>query len=236
MLFFPVADGDKIVQTALDTFGRCDVLVNNAGILRDVSFAKMTQKDWELIQEVHLTGTYKTSRAAWESMKKNKYGRIINVASGAGIYGNFGQANYSAAKLGIAGFTFTLAREGEKSNIKANVIAPIAGSRMTETVMPADLVAKLKPEFIAPLVGYLAHESCESNGGIFELGAGWVSKLRWQRTKGVFFDESMSVETVAKEYANIADFEEGSSFPTSLNDCFGPIMENIAKLDGASKL
>ena len=164
-------------------------------------------------------------------MRENKYGRIVNVASAAGIYGNRGQANYSAAKLGIVGFTNTLAREGAKRNIKANVIAPIAGSRMTATVMPKEMVDALKPEYVAPVVGFLAHESCPDSGGLFELGAGWVSKLRWQRTKGAFLSEADATpDGVAAAWSKVTDFETDATFPTSTNDCFGPIMENLERM------
>lgn len=171
-----VTDGDKIVATAISAFGRIDVLVNNAGILRDVSFAKMKDQDWELIYDVHLKGSYKTTKAAWEHMKNQKYGRIIMVTSAAGLYGNFGQTNYSAMKLALVGFANSLAIEGAKLGIKVNTIAPLAGSRMTETIMPPDFVKALKPEFVTPLVAYLCHEKTEQTGGIFEVGAGWVSK------------------------------------------------------------
>lgn len=230
-----VVEGDKVVQTALDTYGRIDILINNAGILRDVGFTKMADKDWDLIHAVHLKGTYKTTKAAWASMRENKYGRIVNVASGAGIYGNHGQANYSAAKLGILGFTNTIAREGKKRNIYANCIAPIAGSRMTATVMPKEMVEALSPEFVAPVVGYLVHESSKENGSVFELGAGWVSKLRWQRTKGAFLPaDDVTPDAVAKLWPEITSFED-ATFPQTLNDCFGPIMENLEKMK-SSKL
>lgn len=171
-----VTDGDKIVQTAISAFGRIDVLVNNAGILRDVSFAKMKDQDWDLIYDVHLKGSYKTSKAAWEHMKNQKYGRILMVTSAAGLYGNFGQTNYSAMKLALVGFANSLSIEGAKLGIKVNTIAPLAGSRMTETIMPPDFVKALKPEFVTPLVAYLTHEATEQTGGVFEVGAGWISK------------------------------------------------------------
>ena len=171
-----VTDGDKIVQTAISAFGRIDILVNNAGILRDVSFAKMKDQDWDLIYDVHLKGSYKTTKAAWEHMKEQKYGRIIMVTSAAGLYGNFGQTNYSAMKLALVGFANSLAIEGAKLGIKVNTIAPLAGSRMTETIMPPDFVKALKPEFVTPLVAFLCHESTEQTGGVFEVGAGWISK------------------------------------------------------------
>lgn len=171
-----VTDGDKIVKTAIDAFGRIDILVNNAGILRDVSFTKMKDQDWDLIYDVHLKGSYKTTKAAWEHMKEQKYGRIIMVTSAAGLYGNFGQTNYSAMKLALVGFANALAIEGAKLGIKVNTIAPLAGSRMTETIMPPELVKALKPEFVVPLVAYLCHDTADSTGGIYEVGAGWVSK------------------------------------------------------------
>lgn len=171
-----VTDGEKIIKTAIDTWGRIDILVNNAGVLRDVSFAKIKDQDWDLIYDVHLKGSYKTSKAAWEHMKEQKYGRIIMVTSAAGLYGNFGQTNYSAMKLALVGFASTLAKEGAKLGIKVNTIAPLAGSRMTETIMPPELVKALKPEFVVPLVAYLCHESTQESGGVFEVGAGWVSK------------------------------------------------------------
>ena len=159
--------GDKIVKTAVDAFGTVDIVVNNAGILRDISFQKMTELDWDLIMKVHLKGAFSVTRAAWNIMREKKYGRIINTGSASGIYGSFGQANYATAKLGLWGFTQTLAKEGEKRNIRTNCIAPLAGSRMTETVMPKDVVEALKPAYVAPFVAYLCHESCEDNGALY---------------------------------------------------------------------
>jgi len=171
--------GDKIVKTAVDAFGTVDIVINNAGILRDISFQKMKEVDWDLIMKVHLKGSFSVSRAAWNIMREKKYGRIINTGSSAGIYGAFGQANYSTAKLGLWGFTQSLAKEGEKRNIMTNCIAPLAGTRMTETVMPKEVTAALRPEFVAPFVAYLCHESCTDNGALYEVGAGFIARQRW---------------------------------------------------------
>lgn len=160
-------------------------------------------------------------------MRQQNYGRIIVVSSAAGLYGNFGQTAYSAVKMGLVGFANTLAIEGAKQNILTNVIAPIAGSRMTETVLPPELVAALKPEYVSPLVQYLAHDSNKQNGAIFEVGAGWVSRVRWERTKGVSFPlQKFSVDDIAREINKINDFKD-ANHPTSNADIFPLIMANI---------
>src|SRR5580700_8018725 len=182
-----VEDGAKIVQSALDAWKRVDIVVNNAGILRDTSFQKMTQEDWDLIYRVHVLGSFRVTHAAWNHMRDAGYGRIVFTASAAGIYGNFGQANYSMAKLGLHGLSNTLALEGKKKNVLVNTIAPIAGSRLTETVLPKELLEALLPEYVSPLVAYLCHESSEENGGLFEIGGGFVGKLRWERSAGASF-------------------------------------------------
>eukprot|EP00924_Labyrinthula_sp_SR-Ha-C_P005093 maker-scaffold_1-snap-gene-21.52-mRNA-1 protein AED:0.01 eAED:0.01 QI:389/1/1/1/1/1/2/338/304 len=223
-----VTDGDKVIQTALDTYGSIDILVNNAGILRDVSFKKMTDQDFKLVHDVHMWGTYKTTKAAWATMQKNKYGRIVNVASAAGIYGNFGQANYSSAKLGILSFTKTIAHEGASKNIIANCVAPFAASRMTETIMPQELLEMMGPEYVAPIVGYLCHESVEGTGQLIELGGGWVSALRWQRTAGKTLPPGdFTPEAVQKLWGDITDFEGEVTYPTSPNDAMESIVANL---------
>jgi 3-hydroxyacyl-CoA dehydrogenase/3a,7a,12a-trihydroxy-5b-cholest-24-enoyl-CoA hydratase len=171
--------GEKIVKTATDAFGTVDIVINNAGILRDVSFLKMTDADWDLIMKVHLKGSYSVARAAWNIMREKGFGRIINTGSSSGLYGSFGQVNYSAAKMAMHGFSQSLAKEGEKRNIRVNTICPLAASRMTETVLPKEVLENIKPEYVAPLVAFLCHDSCEETGSLFEVGAGYVAKLRW---------------------------------------------------------
>jgi len=223
-----VEEGDKIIQTALDNFGRVDVVINNAGILRDTSFAKMSEQDWDLIQSVHLKGAFSVTKAAWATMREQNFGRIIFTASAAGIYGNFGQANYSAAKLGLFGLTQTLAIEGTKNNIHANCIAPIAGSRLTETIMPPAVVEALKPEAVAALVVSLCAEECEENGSLFETGAGWTAKMRWERSQGVVLEGEAATDAdqVAASLAAIGDFA-GADHPASIEDTFKPVMSRI---------
>ncbi|XP_006010793.1 peroxisomal multifunctional enzyme type 2 isoform X2 [Latimeria chalumnae] len=228
-----VEDGDKLVQTALNEFGRIDVLINNAGILRDRSFARTSDLDWDLIHRIHLRGSFLVTRAAWNHMKNQKFGRIIMTSSAAGIYGNFGQANYSAAKLGLLGLSNTLAIEGKKYNIHSNTIAPTAGSRLTQTVMPQDLLDALKAEYVAPLVLWLCHESCQENGSLFEVGAGWIGKLRWERTLGATVRQKnhmMTPEAVQDAWNQICDFENASK-PQSVQGSIQTLHEVLSKVD-----
>ncbi len=223
-----VEDGAAIVKTAVDAFGRLDIVINNAGILRDTSFQKMSEQDWDLIYRVHVLGAYRVTQAAWNLMRDQGFGRLIFTASAAGIYGNFGQANYSMAKLGIAGFANTLAIEGKKKNVLVNTIAPIAGSRMTETVLPKELIDALKPEYVSPLVAWLCHESCEETGGLFEVGGGVMNKLRWERTEGKHFPvgKPISIEQVKNNFDAIVNFAK-STHPVTIQDSLEPVLANI---------
>ncbi len=223
-----VTDGDKIVESALDNFGRIDVVINNAGILRDKSFHKMTDDDWDLVYQVHVKGAYKVSHAAWPHLRDNQYGRLIFTASAAGIYGNFGQANYSMAKLGLHGLSQTLALEGKKYNILSNAIAPVAGSRMTETILPPQLVEQLKPEYVTPLVVKLCDENNQETGGLFEVGAGWIGQLRWERAKGVGFNitDGLSAEAIAESWEQICDFTN-ADHPRNTQEAMTSMMQNL---------
>ncbi|MCC6749086.1 MAG: SDR family NAD(P)-dependent oxidoreductase [Deltaproteobacteria bacterium] len=222
-----VEDGANIIKTAIDAFGRVDIVVNNAGILRDVSFQKMTPEDWDLIYRVHVLGAYRVTHAAWNLMRDQGYGRIIMTASAAGIYGNFGQANYSMAKLGVVGFGSTLALEGGRRNVHVNSIAPLAGSRMTETVLPKELLDALKPEYVTPLVMWLCHESCEENGGLFEVGGGFFGKLRWERAEGLMLrtGRNITVEDVKRAWPKITGFDK-VTHPANVAESLQPILTN----------
>jgi len=224
-----VENGAAIIKTAIDAFGRVDVVVNNAGILRDVGFARMRDEDWDIIQRVHVKGAYSVTKAAWPHMVEQNYGRIIFTASAAGIYGNRGQANYSTAKIGLIGLGQTLAIEGQKKNILSNVIAPIAGTRLTETVMPPDMVAALSPDFVAPFVLYLGSEQCDRTGGVYELGAGWISKIRWQRAHGHVFPGAFTPDDVAAQINKIEDFETNPDFPESIQESISSAMEALSQ-------
>ncbi|NWU46720.1 DHB4 enzyme, partial [Dromas ardeola] len=228
-----VEDGEKLVKTALEAFGRIDIVVNNAGILRDRSFVRISDEDWDIIHRIHLRGSFLVTRAAWDHMKNQKFGRIIMTSSAAGIYGNFGQANYSAAKLGLLGLSNTIAIEGRKYNIHCNTIAPTAGSRLTQTVMPQDLVDAFKPEYVAPLVVWLCHESCAENGSLFEVGAGWIGKLRWERSLGAIVrgkNQPMTPEAVRDKWEKVCDFDNASK-PRSIQESISVLNDALSQIE-----
>lgn len=223
-----VEAGDRIVETAMDAYGRVDVVVNNAGILRDSSFAKMTDDDWDIIYRVHLFGSYKVTRAAWPHMRAANYGRVVMTTSVAGVYGNFGQANYAAAKLGIFGLAQTLAIEGAAKNILCNTVGPTAGSRLTATVLPKEVLDVLKPEYVTPAVVLLGHETCPVTGKLFEVGGGWVSQTRWEQTDGVFFRNDFTPEDLQAKWDEVTSFAK-SRHATKVSESKSGMEERLGK-------
>jgi NAD(P)-dependent dehydrogenase (short-subunit alcohol dehydrogenase family) len=196
-----------MIKQAMDTWGRIDILIANAGILRDKSFSKMELADFELVVNVHLMGTVKPVKAVWEIMKEQNYGRIVVTTSSSGMYGNFGQSNYGAAKLGIIGFMNTIKLEGQKNNIHINAISPVAATRMTENLMPPAVLEKLKPEYVTPGVVYLASEEAPT-GAILTAGAGAFALSRIYETEGVYLGEGgLSVEEIRDNWSKISDPE-----------------------------
>ncbi|MBW1704511.1 MAG: SDR family NAD(P)-dependent oxidoreductase, partial [Deltaproteobacteria bacterium] len=202
-------------------------VINNAGILRDKTIAKMEPENWDAVMDVHLKGAYNVTRPAFIKMRENGYGRIVLTSSAAGLYGNFGQTNYSAAKMGLVGFMNTLKLEGEKHNIRVNVVAPIAGTRLTEDVLPPDLFKKLTPEFVAPLVLYLCSEKCEENGLIFNAGMGYFNRVGIATGPGTVIGDGVkppTLEDIHRNWDAINDFSGPQEFPNT-TAAFGPMLD-----------
>jgi NAD(P)-dependent dehydrogenase (short-subunit alcohol dehydrogenase family) len=216
---------DAMVKTALEAFGRVDIVINNAGILRDKSFQNMTQDLWDAVIAVHLTGAFNVTRAAWPHLREQAYGRVVSTSSAAGIFGNFGQTNYGAAKMGIVGLTRVWAQEGAKYNIKANAIAPVARTRMTEDLL-GPLVEKLDPALVSPIVAYLVSEDCPVTGEIYSVGGGRVARVFIAEGPG-YFKKDLTVEDVRDNFEAIRS-EADFVVPTSANNEIALIMPHLS--------
>ncbi len=218
-----VEGGENIIKTAIDAFGQVDILINNAGILRDRSFPKISESEWDSVVGVHLKGAYCVTRPAFIKMKEQGFGRIVFTTSGAGLYGNFGQANYAAAKTGLIGLMNVLKIEGAKNNILSNTIAPVAASRLTEDVLPPEMFEKLKPEFIVPLVLFLSSEDCQDSGMIFNCAAGWYSRTAVVCASGTIIGDGsreISPEEIKENWEKITDISDAKPLD-NLGESFG---------------
>jgi NAD(P)-dependent dehydrogenase (short-subunit alcohol dehydrogenase family) len=210
------AGAENIVKTALDEFGAIHGVVSNAGILRDGTFHKMPFENWDAVLKVHLYGGYNVIRAAWPHFREQSFGRVVVATSTSGLFGNFGQANYSAAKLGLVGLINTLAQEGAKYNIKTNAVAPIAATRMTQDILPPEVFEKLTPEYVAPVVAYLCSEEVPDTASVFIVGGGKVQRAALFENAGVTFSNVPSVDDVAAKWNEIDDLSSAKQANFSL--------------------
>jgi NAD(P)-dependent dehydrogenase (short-subunit alcohol dehydrogenase family)/acyl dehydratase/putative sterol carrier protein len=225
-----VEGGERIVKAALDAYGTVDILINNAGILRDKSLLKMEPDTWQVVLDVHLGGAYHVTRPAFAVMKEKGYGRIVMTTSAAGLYGNFGQTNYSAAKMALVGFMNTLKIEGAKYDIKVNTVAPIAASRLMADILPPEMLEKMKPEFVAPLVLYLASEKCPVTGRIYNAGVGYYGRAAMMTAPGTILgggERIPTVEEVAASWEKIQSLQ-GAKELGQLNDLMGEMLNAFA--------
>src|SRR5690348_3243970 len=200
-----------LVKQTMDAFGRVDILVANAGILRDKTFAKMELKDFDAVMAVHVMGTVKPAKALWQIMRDQQYGRIVVTTSSTGLYGNFGQTNYGTAKLGLIGFMNSLKLEGAKDNVKVNAICPVAGTRMTENLMPPNVLDMLKPEYVTPAVVYLVSDEAPT-GVILTAAAGVFAAAQLVETDGVNLGHAATADDVAANIAKITDFSKAKHY------------------------
>jgi NAD(P)-dependent dehydrogenase (short-subunit alcohol dehydrogenase family) len=219
--------GQGIVDTAIEAFGRVDIVVNNAGILRDKSFHNLTPDLVDPVIDVHLRGAFNVTRPAWVRMREQGYGRVISTSSGSGILGNFGQANYGAAKMGLWGFTRVLAQEGAKYNIKANAIAPVALTRMTDEMF-SEMAPMLRPELVSPVVAWLSHEDCAVTGEAFSCAGGRIARFFIGLTEG-YYNPNLTVEDVAAHLGEIRDVKDLKDFwePANLTDELAHLAETF---------
>ncbi len=208
--------GVAIVKSAVDAYGRVDIVINNAGILRDKSFHNLTPDLMNPVFDVHLKGAFHVTQPAFVLMREQGYGRIISTSSAAGVFGNFGQANYGAAKMGLVGFMRVLAVEGAKYNIKANSIAPLALTRMTESLFSGAMAEKLQPELISPIVAFLAHEDCPVSGEVYSVGGGRVARVFIGETPG-YFNANLTMEDVRNNFDQIRN-EDGYIVPANISE------------------
>jgi NAD(P)-dependent dehydrogenase (short-subunit alcohol dehydrogenase family) len=201
--------GFNMVKTAVDTWGRLDVVICNAGILRDTAFHNMSEDDWDKVFAVHIKGSFTVLRAAWPVFRQQSYGRVVVTSSSSGIWGQFGQANYGSAKTAMLGLMNVLKQEGQKYNVMVNTIAPVAGTRLTQTVMPQEMVDRLKPDYVVPAVVYLVSKDCTDSGMIIEAGAGNFNRAVLIKGPGVRpgMDEVKSAEWVQENWKAITSLE-----------------------------
>jgi NAD(P)-dependent dehydrogenase (short-subunit alcohol dehydrogenase family) len=218
------AGGEAIVRTALDAFGRLDIVINNAGILRDKAFHHMTPELLEPVLDVHLRGAFNVTRPAWLAFRERSYGRVLLTASNSGILGNFGQSNYGAAKMGLVGLARVLSLEGAKYNIKVNVLAPMARTRMTEELL-GPLAARLDPAAVAPVAAWLVHEDCAVTGEIYSAAGGRVARMFIGLTRG-WYQPELTVEDVRDHFEQIRD-ETGYTVPASVAEEVQGLLQHV---------
>jgi NAD(P)-dependent dehydrogenase (short-subunit alcohol dehydrogenase family) len=226
-----VEGGEAIVKTALDAYGKVDIVINNAGILRDRACHNLTEDDWDKVLTVHLKGAFCVTQPAFRVMRQNQYGRIVFTTSGAGLYGNFGQTNYSSAKMAMVGLMNTLKIEGKKYNILTNTIAPMAASRLTQDVLPPPVLEKLKPELVSPIAAYLCSEECTESGSVWVAGGGYFSRAAIVEGKGVALDPSgeITIEQVQESWEKIKDMTGAQEFADVNAEGLARIFPNLQR-------